>query len=93
MTDAEKIAGGLTREAAVSLMHGCSCGHSQELVDAGLWAPEFPKKYKQEYFRLTPLGLQVRAILERGGVSARKRLVPLDEVRAMTDAILNGETK
>ena len=67
MTDIAKIAEGLSSAAKSGITQGAGCDCGVELVKAGLWEPEFPPdKYpdiRQEYFKITPLGLQVRAHL------------------------------
>ena len=58
------IARGLSSGAKLALAEGCACGDGPELVLAGLWEPEFPPEQhpelRQEYFKITPLGLAVR---------------------------------
>ena len=64
MNDIAKIADGLSEGAVATLLEGMGCDTHAELLEAGLWEPEFPPdKYpdlKQEYFLTTDLGKAVR---------------------------------
>jgi hypothetical protein len=63
MTNAQKIAEGLTTAQRLALIEGCSCGKGPEMVELGLWVPD-RKLGGPPYYLDTPLGLEVRALLQ-----------------------------
>lgn len=62
MTDPATIAASLSEEQRLAMIEDCSCGIAHEMVDLGLWAPEFD--FPSAYYTTTPLGIAVRKHLQ-----------------------------
>jgi hypothetical protein len=58
----EQVADKLTPLQRQMLTEGCACGTADEMVELGLWKPEFPDP--SPYYLRTDLGEQVARILE-----------------------------
>lgn len=57
----EELARGLTHSQRLSLMEGCGCDTGEQMVELGLWQPEFG--VPSQYYLTTELGKALRNYL------------------------------
>jgi hypothetical protein len=82
MTDIVEAVAKLSAKGRFALMQNCGCDSHEELVELGLWRPEF--EFPSPYYITTPLGLQVRARLLADGRDVALIITERDAADAIT---------